>query len=243
MKQIQNLNIQTLVEENIIREVYLFGSVARKDDDEFSDIDILIVINECNENEYIKYKKNFSRILQIPIEWISLYRFSKIEKMQQKGSYFLWHIKKEGIKLFSRYGELESLLKILPRYNYIEEDLNEYNQILNDIENELDNNEISINYELSVLASLVRNTCIALAYINNRFDFGRKSVIITCKDIYKEKIEFSLEEYEELYTYRLNQTGKILYVKDSNIEFLIKWIEYEKKLLKIALKGVEYYGK
>ena len=224
---------------NHVREVYLFGSVARGDYDIYSDIDILIVVDDCSEEEYIKWKDCFAELLNMPVSWISLYRISKILKMYNIGSYFLWHIKKEGKMIFSRENELASLLDTLPPYMKVHDDLQEYTEILKDIISELDNTYISIDYELAVMASLVRNTCIAIAYMNDNMDFGRNSVVMYCFDKYGIKVD--LQEYKNLYQYRLYHTGKISNVQNGNISQLKRWIEIERELLKIAKKGVKNY--
>ena len=74
-------SISKVKEEKNVEEIYLFGSVARGDEDEYSDIDILIVIDDCTEDEYIDWKNIFSNYLDIPVSWISLYRHSKILRM------------------------------------------------------------------------------------------------------------------------------------------------------------------
>lgn len=234
-------NIEKLTKEKNIREIYLFGSVARGEQDEYSDIDILIVIDECLEDEYIELKDKYASLLNVPVSWLSIYRMSKIMKMYEKGSYFLWHIKKEGKVLFSRKGDLAKLLLTLPRYDNIENDLKEYDEILTDIKCELENEYISINYELSVLASLVRNTCIAISYLNGRLDFGRNSVVMYCFSEFDFKV--SLAEYNELYQYRLYQTGKVEYVQDGKMDCLIKWIRIESELLEVAKRGARDYEK
>lgn len=101
MNQIIVSNIKKLSNEQNIREIYLFGSFARGDQDQYSDIDILIVIDDCTENEYIYYKDSFAQILKVPVSWLSVYRIGKIRKMHNSGSYFLWHIKKEGKVIYS----------------------------------------------------------------------------------------------------------------------------------------------
>lgn len=228
-------DIGKLQKEKNIREIYLFGSVARGEQDEYSDIDILIVIDDCSEEEYIALKDKFAYLLNIPVSWLSVYRITKIMKMYTSGSYFLWHIKKEGKVLYSRNGELAGLLLTLPRYAGIESDLKEYDEILSDVRRELNNEYISVNYELAVLASLVRNTCIAISYLNGKLDFGRSSVVLYCFSEYT--ISVSLEEYEALYQYRLYHTGKISSVPEGEIECLKRWIQIESDLLEIAKRG------
>lgn len=238
------LNINKLLDFTNITEIYLFGSVARGDQDEFSDTDILIIIDDCNEYDFIYYKNKFANILNVPPSWISLYKFSKIKLMYNKGSYFLWHIKKEGIKLFSKTNKFTQLLDTLPSYKDALKDIKEYKEILNDIEIEYNNpftEYINYTYELSVLSSLVRNICITLAYINNVFDFGRISVIITIKKIYKSSICFSLNEYNELYSYRLYQTSRIKKIKQGTSNLLNKWIEIVHSLINLAIKEVRLF--
>lgn len=234
-------NVLRLKFQNNIREIYLFGSVARGDQDEQSDVDILIIIDNCSEEDYIKYKKQYADILQIPISWISLYRIEKILKMHEKGSYFLWHLKQEGKMLYSKENELNNLLATLPRYCGMKDDIKEYQQILKDVKEECHNAYLCIEYELSVLASLVRNTCIMLSYLNNRFDFSRNLVVEYCIDKYK--LDVSLEEYKILYQYRSYETGKIPKVAKGKIDDLNKWIKVEKQLLNLAEKEVDNYEK
>ena len=238
-KIIENI-IQLKLQDNI-REIYLFGSVARGDQDEQSDVDILIVIDDCSEDDYIKYKKEYASILQIPVSWISLYREKKILKMHEKGSYFLWHLKQEGKILYRRENELDKLFSTLPRYRSMKEDIKEYQQILDDVKEERHNVYLCIEYELSVLASLVRNTCIMLSYLNNRFDFSRNQVVKYCINRYQ--IDVSLEEYKALYQYRSYETGKIQEVVKGKIDDINKWVKVEKQLLDIAEKEVYDYEK
>lgn len=232
-------NVLKLKCQNNIREIYLFGSVARGEQDEQSDVDILIVIDNCSEEDYIKYKKNYASILQIPVSWISLYRIKKILKMYEKGSYFLWHLKQEGKVLYTKENELAKLFATLPRYRAMRNDIKEYQQILDDVKGERYNKYLCVEYELSVLASLVRNTCIMLSYLNDRFDFSRNLVVEYCIDKYK--IDISLEEYKILYQYRSYETGKIKEVIQGKIDDLNKWIKVEKQLLDIAEKEVDEY--
>ena len=87
---------------------------------------------------------------------------------------------------------MPSLLLTLPRYNNTENDLEEYSEILSDIKCELNDEYICVEYELAVLASLVRNTCIAISYLDERLDFGRNSAVMYCFSKYK--INISLKE-------------------------------------------------
>lgn len=234
-------SVNRLKKDTRIREIYLFGSVARGDHDQYSDMDVLVVIDDCSEDEYVQCKDMLAHILNIPVSWLSVYRIAKIKRMHGTGSYFLWHIKKEGKLLYSRDGELGLLLSTLPQYSDVRKDLEEYSSILLDVKKETNNKYICIEYELSVLASLVRNTCIAIAYLDGEMNFGRTSVVMYCFSKYK--VNVTLEEYEQLYQYRLFYTGKIRNVPAGEIAQLEKWINIERVLLEIAEKGIKNYEK
>ncbi len=232
--------ISEIVKYNNVREIYLFGSVARGDSDKYSDIDLLIVIDDCSENEYISLKNAFSKMMGIPASWISQYRISKVINMYEKGSYFLWHIKKEGVLLFTRNNQLPTLLLSLKKYNNVDDDLKEYHEIVFDIEKELSNKFLCEEYELAVLASLVRNTCIAIAYIDEKFEFGRYSAVEYCFLKYNIKVEIS--EFQKLYLFRLYQTGKVDAINKGDVGLINKWIAVEKELLEIAKERSQKNG-
>ena len=61
-----------------ISDIYLFGSYARNEQDIYSDIDILIVVENCTEMVYQELKRKISNELRMPMEWISLYQKNKI---------------------------------------------------------------------------------------------------------------------------------------------------------------------
>lgn len=106
----------SIKQQEKIEEIWLFGSYARGEQDQYSDLDILVIMQECKEEEYKRMKLQLSQNMGIPLEWISLYEIHKIEEMAQKGSYFLWHIKQEGRMLYSKRSFLKNILENLPEY-------------------------------------------------------------------------------------------------------------------------------
>lgn len=224
--------------DNDIEDVYLFGSFARGEADEYSDMDILVVIQDCGMTEYAEKKRYLSNEWNIPDDWLSLYEVGKVKEMAKKGSYFLWHVKLEGKCLFSKNGFLEKQLSELKQYQSVLEDLDEYEEICRDIAAELDDVYLDVSYELSVLASIIRNTAIAIDYMSGKPVFGRNSAVQTCNELLKGKYEIALEEYQKLYTHRLHQTKKMKAACDMKIEDLKGWLNTAKELIGI---GKEIY--
>lgn len=222
-----------------VEAVCLFGSVARGDFDTYSDIDLLIVINDCCEEELILIKEQIASELDMPYHWLSVYRRSSLKDLFNYGSYFLWHVKTEGKVLYSRSGFLERILKELPPYTKTKDNLLEYLAVCRDIRSSIIQDSLTYMYELAVLASIARNTCIALSFLFGKLEFGRYSCVIVCREILGEQFPFSINEYSQLYNYRLqDRRGH----KDSEInhklitrKYIEDWVNKIERLIGIAL--------
>lgn len=195
--------LPTTVLDNVIA-IYLYGSVARKQNDDNSDYDVLLCIEDCSDEKYFELKNIIEKAYKDTKYEFSLYQLSTIKLLYNKGSYFLWHLKMEAIPLFEKNSELSDLLKTLPKYSNTLEDFKEYYDILQDIKLSMSEGDYLEEYELSILATIARNTCIGLCYLLNNMDFGRITPVIKCKEIFGSKIPFSVEDYINLYNFRIN---------------------------------------
>lgn len=234
------LNKQYMLKAENINAIFLFGSVARDDYDEYSDIDIFILIEDCLEEDYQKFKINFAEQLCMPIDWISLYRKSTIENMAKYGSYFLWHIKVEGIKLFEEGLYFSNILNCLIRYNRVKNDIMEYKEICKDIKNSLAIDDFTIKYELNLIASIIRNTSIAILFMNNKYFFGRVTPVKLCLEILDSKLDFNIDDYIKLYKYRLFYTrnNKQIYIISVDKNYVEFWLKNANDMLDFAMEFV-----
>lgn len=239
-------NLEEIGKSNIaIEDIYIYGSYARGESDIYSDIDILVVINTQEYKDIINIKDNMKSKLNIPRDWISIYSYNRIEEMKQYGAYFLWHLKLEGKKVYSRKRYLENTLKSIPKYKKCKMDLIQYNDICIDIENSVKKEQYNIYYELNVLASIVRNASIAFCFLNNKYIFSRykpvKFVIDSIsKNIGLKGINIDIREYDELYKYRIIYNRGGLYPeRDDLIEFLLKWINIAKYIINMGINMLE----
>lgn len=226
-----------IIKNRKIEAICLFGSKARGDNDNLSDVDLFFLIEDCDEDTFVEIKKNLVVELKMPSHWISVYRISTFNTMYTYGSYFLWHLKTEGIVLFSRTGLLEKKLYTLPAYTKVEEDLNDYLVICTDIRKSISEDSVTLHLELSILASLIRNTCIAFTYLNGKYLFGRVEPVIVTKDLMGDTFPFDIYEYEELYGFRIAYTrGDVLSLPKPTVQYVIKWITHVEGLIKYVLK-------
>lgn len=222
-----NNNIKIKRTRNSISEILIFGSYARQENDVFSDIDILVI---CKDSSDITFKKYLSEILHVPASWISLYSKSQILQMLKKGSLFLWHIKYENILLFSSRNWLFKRLSHLKKYNSVKKDLEEYLNILTDVKNSIISEECNtIDYEVNLLATILRNTSILHCHINGFNIFSRNNSFKKSQSLLKKEF-ISLKEYDIIYNYRL----KIVRNNVDHLEKidLLKFIDLTEKYIK-----------
>ena len=227
--------------EEILKQVdsvYLYGSMARGNNTDDSDCDILFAIADCCNEKYektVSFLKEWHTELNIEV---AMYTVSMLREMWKKGSLFLWHIKLEGIVLYSSGEQLSELLANLPEYQEGNIALDEYNQIIEDIRE--DEEDISIiEYNLSLMATLIRNTCIICCYYLKQMHFGRIQPVSVCLEYFNSEILFSLTEYNELYSYRIAQNRCGIKPSVDNISrYYIYWIRYTRYLLDLASKVV-----
>lgn len=219
--------------------IYVYGSVARSDSDNDSDCDLLVCIDDCSESEFILLKSSVSWWEKNLNCEFAFYRMSTLKEMQKKGSYFLWHIKQEGVLLYEQSPAFQALLHQLPLYTDTKSDFLEYNEILDDISKSVLQDNTTIEYDLSVLAVLARNICIGCCYLFGNMDFGRRSPIIKCVNFWGTEFPFSLSEYDKLYDFRLAITrGKEINKDIASEEYIASWLKKIRSTLSLALSLV-----
>ena len=228
--------ISSQILDNVI-SVYVYGSIARGENDNNSDCDILICLKDCDDCEYNIIKSCFQKIFTDDQYELSFYRMSELREMQKKGSYFLWHIKTEAVLIYKNCEEVQKMLDNLPKYANTLEDLLEYKNILEDVNDSINQDDVTIFYELSVLATIARNTCIACCYLIGIMDFGRISPVIKTKEYFKSEFPFSIDEYLDLYKYRLYIVRNISINKHQDlIQYGKLWVDKIGVLLENALR-------
>lgn len=209
--------------------IMLFGSWARHENDEFSDMDILIVTEIMENKNYIILDSEGNHL---PEKWVTIYSKENILYMKSNTSLFLWHIKLEALCLYKKDCFMDEILNNLEEYRGTSEDIYQYKIICQDIKGLMKKHQyISLYYELSLLASLVRNIAIAYCYVNGKKCFGRTEPVVLLREHYPI---FSMEEYRDLYKFRsLYNNFKENYCEEIEIEFVWKWINIIEELIKM----------
>lgn len=219
-----------------IETIAVFGSCARGENDERSDIDLLFIIDDCSNEEYSRKKDYLISQLKVPEGWISVYKKSSIKNMNKYSSYFLWHLKLESKVIFSRNNFLEEIFKNISEYKKVESDLNQYQNICKDIRDLISYDLRTYKYELSILASIARNTCMTLCYIIDKKSFGRIEPVDISINYVGENFPFSIDEYKNLYEYRISykREDSKLSVEENIETYMNNWINKIENLIEIV---------
>jgi predicted nucleotidyltransferase len=175
-------------------EVWLYGSMARGDTDDSSDVDLLVV----GEDEV-----DFAS-LDLPARdrlSISRYSWQEIEHMAGYGSLFLHHLKREGKPLLEGDdARLRVLLASLGEYSRTEIELACFARVVDDVECALEGDH-SVQFEMSVLGTAARHAAILGCYLMETPDFGRDSAFETLLPQLGYRAEF-VNEVIGLYAFR-----------------------------------------
>lgn len=144
--------------------LYAFGSICRGEIDQYSDIDILAVVENVDQSTFDANK-------------FSIYSYERLKNLWVEGNPFAWHLMLESKLLYSSSGD--DFIKKLGRtgkYNKVKEDCQRFSTLFKIAKDNLNQSRSSTVFELSNIYLAIRNfaTCFALGYLNRK-EFSRYS--------------------------------------------------------------------
>lgn len=189
------------MDSNVL-SIILFGSHARKDHDELSDCDICVITRGQKKEELAI--DDIEKLVGISASSkISLvcYPEAVVTSMLAHGSLFLWHLKLEGKVL---YGEryLSHKLHRLPHFNTHYGEVKYHAEIFHDLKRSWKLLSIVNELDLSVLFTIVRNTCMILSHKGGKPSFGRISSFYSAKEFFSN-LPLTIGEYKYLSRWKL----------------------------------------
>lgn len=180
-------------------EVWLYGSAARGDGDERSDVDVLVAGAASPDRlESLPYPSDTLSVVS--------YDWDELQHMADYGSLFLHHVALEG-RLIAPLGEsrLQRMLDSLGPYARADRELACFAAVLEDVEGVLALDHVPA-FELAVVATALRHACILGCYAIGQPTFGRKSAFeLFLQTAGRPEL---LREAEQLYEFRLHDDGR-----------------------------------
>jgi len=175
------MNLELLRESKDILAIILFGSTARKDEDIYSDKDVFILCNDLTLDELLRLKINHILPRIDKAMSICCYRYKDAVLMAKQGSLFMLHLKLQGKIIFSKDSIIEKILDRLKPYENYEKDLKYYAELLSDVKESFSRRKKLSEFDLSLLFTIARNTCILLCYRCGTPKFGRSNAYLTAR--------------------------------------------------------------
>lgn len=190
-----------------IQSIILYGSHARKDNDIFSDFDLCVLtkereIHEIQQEEIIKLIGS----LEASNPTLVSYSDAVVDSMIEYGSLFLWHLKQEGIILYGEDYFTNKIIKLKPFKTHYDEVMYHL-EMFHDLQSSWDFLSIPNEFDLSILFTLSRNTCMVLSHKAGKLSFGRLNSFFTAKELFPD-LPMSIDEYIYL------SSWKIIYERD-----------------------------
>ena len=186
--------------------VWLYGSHARGEVDSCSDLDILVTTDAFTSIQEIQCNVP----LKLSGTSLTVYSWNEIKQMAGYGSLFLQHLKLEAVPLYespSHRGVLRELLGKMANYKYERRDVRGFRVVLEDVADSLGSGGQRV-YELSVLATVTRHSCVLGCWLLDRPSFGRLEPV-SCFVASRSIENVVGNEFPRLYDYRLYADGRI----------------------------------
>jgi hypothetical protein len=217
---------------------------VNKEFDELSDIDMLIIIEDCSRQRLLTIKKNIAKVLNVPMAWLSMYTKSNFAKLCAKGDYWCWYLKLYAKIYYSKtdfikraFDSLSPNIDVLGHiYDNIDSIEEEYQYYIN--------HRISGAHLMNLIAHYTRNACILLCYLHQVVDFKKFSPAKQCCSFSDITMPFTFEEYEKLYQlkrdYKYN--SKNFHLRNEYL-YVVQWYEkYQDLTYTVIDKARELLG-
>jgi len=202
------INFRAIERHPFVEAVTLFGSRARGDSDEFSDMDLAVFVKATH---FMALGEIKSRLMNIPSDEefsLSLYSTRTAEILAREGSLFLWHLNLEGKVLFERNKWISLLFSRLAPYELSKalRDLKTFENILNDVNAALGLGDSTLLFEAATMYAVLRNSAMIHTYTKGAPCFGRSEPIKRLAQDMGQGFPFTSSEIRTLQLLRLTYT-------------------------------------
>lgn len=185
-----------------IESLVLFGSAARGDADEHSDVDICAFVHADSHHDLVVLKMAVADNQNVSEESVTIFTVTSLQIMVEKGALFLWHIRLEGKILQDENDVLKNALSSLEQFEGYAEELAIYSELMRDIDDGRTEHEGLSHIDLHILFLVIRNVSVLLCFKSGTPNFGRTSAYDAVRSKYPEA-SITREVFDQLEQWHL----------------------------------------
>jgi hypothetical protein len=200
--------------------IWLYGSRARGDADEFSDTDLIAVSDSATVEPQML-------VPAISNPSVSQYTWDEVTRMASYGSLFLRHLELEGQPVYesdAANGRLETILRKMGPYELAGRDVAAFRTVLRDVRESLDSGEASLVFELSTLATVFRHASVLGCYLASRPCFARTQPVVRLVALWNLPSRWA-DDFQSLYAYRMHLESRMQRVDRPRPDVAYRWCE------------------
>lgn len=223
--------------------IWIYGSVARGDVDDRSDVDVLVVGDAGDWRHSIAGDETLAVLVGKRRE-LSAMRFTwrELDAMAAYGSLFLHHVKLEGRPLVRQPDDpLVEVLDALPPYGRAAHEIRAFQTVLKDVRASI-LGEHSSAFELAVIATALRHAFILGCYVTGEPDFGRTSPFYRLCPVLKQPQRMA-NALATLYQFRLHQHDRAPAPFDPTTADVRNWLEIADALFTAIREQVDVFDR
>ncbi len=219
----------------------LFGSYINEEFDELSDVDMLIILENCSRQRLLLRKQQLARALHVPARWLSVFTKKSFANMCEHGDYWCWYLKLYAKMYYSKTDFIQRAFDSLdPNVDVLHLMYSDIDSLEEEYQNFI-HHRSSAEQLMNLIAHYTRNACILLCYLHQVVDFKKYSPAQQCYTFTDITMPFTFEDYEKLYrlkrAYKYNpQTFRL--GKDE-YHYVHWWYEKYHELYDIVIEKAE----
>ncbi|MBU1087152.1 MAG: nucleotidyltransferase domain-containing protein [Candidatus Omnitrophica bacterium] len=217
-----------------VRAIILYGSHSRKDNDAKSDVDVCVFVDRLEQKVDMSFLGNLTgESFAKDTNFVS-YSTATLSLMIANGSLFLWHLKNESKILYGK-SYFDKTIKNLRPFKGHASEIKFHHELLDDLIASWKYVCIPNEFDLALLFTIARNTCMVLCHKKGLFCFGRMSSFNNAKNLFPD-MPLEVDCYSYLSGWKMiYERGDL---EEKKIPNMIRY-----KNLVACLKGLLEYAK
>ena len=190
---------QVGMRENQIECMILFGSYVNKEHDEKSDIDLVIIVDECTREELRERRRKIAEEMGVPSRWLMMYTKSYFKKRAYKGGLFYQGLKAYGRIIYQRSHYINHVFQKMPKETNNIGEMYQSRRRVTETLHAYKKGKIPLERIMAVVAFQIRNVCMHICNQHGKLEVRKYEPVRACLNYPELEMPFTLGEFQILY--------------------------------------------